>query len=77
MAGLSNTQDQAADADGSLKRALDAPVSRPSRPLRQGPAKALDARSKPELYNIARGLNINGRSTMTKKDLLEAIRTAR
>ncbi len=37
--------------------------------------KALASRSKPELYNIARGLKINGRSTMTKEDLIAAIDT--
>ena len=37
--------------------------------------KSLAARSKPELYNIARSLKINGRSTMTKEDLIAAIDT--
>ncbi|CAN5464893.1 hypothetical protein BH10PSE17_BH10PSE17_21560 [soil metagenome] len=62
-------------ADASNERGQQG-GSTPSKP-RDRPVKALDARSKPELYNIAKGLNINGRSTMTKEALLEAIRTTR
>ncbi|CAN5390584.1 hypothetical protein BH09PSE6_BH09PSE6_24990 [soil metagenome] len=69
----------AADIDASFaagtstERGQDGGTT-PSKP-RGKPVKPLDARSKPELYNIAKGLNINGRSTMTKEALIEAIRT--
>lgn len=39
------------------------------------PNRPLEARSKQELYNRARELNIEGRSTMNKSQLVTAIRT--
>jgi plasmid stabilization system protein ParE len=38
------------------------------------PRKGLDARSRQELYNLARERNIPGRSTMTKRQLVNALR---
>jgi plasmid stabilization system protein ParE len=38
------------------------------------PNRSLDERSKQELYNRARQLGIEGRSTMTKAELVRAIR---
>jgi hypothetical protein len=38
------------------------------------PNKPLDDRTKNELYNIAKKKNIKGRSTMTKEELLKALR---
>lgn len=38
------------------------------------PTRRLEARSKDELYNRAKELNIEGRSDMTKDELVEAIR---
>jgi hypothetical protein len=38
------------------------------------PAKGLESRSKNELYNQAKKLNIEGRSKMSKSDLIKAIR---
>lgn len=40
------------------------------------PTKPLEERSRQELYNRARQLGITGRSSMTKSDLLKAIRRA-
>ena len=41
------------------------------------PNTPLEDRSKDELYNIARDLNIHGRSNMTKDALINAIREKR
>lgn len=41
------------------------------------PNNSLDGRRKDELYNIARQMDIEGRSKMTKKQLVEAIRRRR
>ena len=41
------------------------------------PNKALEDRSKQELYNLAQDLKIEGRSKMTKSDLAAAIRKKR
>lgn len=38
------------------------------------PNRSLDARSKDELYNRAKEMNIEGRSNMSKDELLKAIR---
>ncbi|RPI68421.1 MAG: addiction module toxin RelE, partial [Ignavibacteriales bacterium] len=38
------------------------------------PANSLESRSKNELYNQAKKLNIEGRSKMSKPDLIKAIR---
>jgi len=38
------------------------------------PSKGLESRSKNELYNQAKKLNIEGRSKMSKSDLIKAIR---
>jgi len=38
------------------------------------PNRSLDARSKDELYNRAKEMNIEGRSNMSKDELLRAIR---
>jgi hypothetical protein len=38
------------------------------------PRTGLEERSKEELYNTAKSLGISGRGSMTKKDLVEAIR---
>lgn len=38
------------------------------------PNRGLESRSKQELYNRAKELNISGRSKMSKGDLVEAIR---
>ena len=40
------------------------------------PRKSLDARTKAELYNRARELDIGGRSKMDKEELVRAIRKA-
>lgn len=40
------------------------------------PNRPLDDRSRQELYNRARQLDIKGRSTMTKRELVSAIRKA-
>jgi hypothetical protein len=40
------------------------------------PNASLDDRSKQELYNRAKQLGVNGRSRMTKQELLRAIRAA-
>ncbi len=39
------------------------------------PRRSLDARSKRELYNRAKELNIEGRSKMNKEQLVKAIRS--
>ena len=41
------------------------------------PGKPLEDRTKDELYNLAREMDIAGRSTMRKKDLVSAIRKSR
>lgn len=41
------------------------------------PNQPLEDRSKQELYNIAQGENIRGRSKMSKSELVEAIRSRR
>lgn len=41
------------------------------------PNKPLDDRSKDELYNIAQDMDIGGRSKMSKKELVSAIRSQR
>lgn len=41
------------------------------------PTNRLDDRSKRELYNLAQDLDIEGRSKMTKDDLVKAIRKKR
>jgi hypothetical protein len=41
------------------------------------PKLPLDDRKKDELYNIARGMDIEGRSKMTKRQLIDAIREKR
>ena len=38
------------------------------------PRRGLEARTKDELYNIAKDRNISGRSKMDKQELVEAIR---
>lgn len=40
------------------------------------PNRSLEVRSKQELYNIARDRNIDKRSTMSKQELVKAIRAA-
>ncbi|MCA9515238.1 MAG: Rho termination factor N-terminal domain-containing protein, partial [Myxococcales bacterium] len=40
------------------------------------PNKGLEARTKDELYNRAKELDIDGRSKMTKDELIRAIRKA-
>ncbi|MEX1039757.1 MAG: Rho termination factor N-terminal domain-containing protein [Pirellulaceae bacterium] len=41
------------------------------------PNASLDRRSRPELYNLAKEMQIKGRSKMNKEKLIEAIRTRR
>jgi hypothetical protein len=41
------------------------------------PNTSLDHRSKQELYNMAQEMDIEGRSKMSKKDLVSAIRSKR
>ncbi len=41
------------------------------------PRTSLDARSKDELYNIAKSMNVAGRSSMSKDALVHAIRERR
>lgn len=41
------------------------------------PHTSLEDRSKQELYNMAQDLNIDGRSKMSKSDLVQAIRQKR
>lgn len=41
------------------------------------PNRALEERTKDELYNIARDMKIDGRSRMTKQELAQAIRDRR
>ena len=41
------------------------------------PNRGYEARSREELYNIAKERNISGRSKMTKDELIEAIRGTR
>ncbi|GAC1320758.1 MAG: Rho termination factor N-terminal domain-containing protein [Chloroflexota bacterium] len=41
------------------------------------PNRTLDQRSRDEIYNRAKEMNIVGRSTMTKSELVEAIRQKR
>ena len=41
------------------------------------PNKALDKRSKQELYNIAKDMKITGRSKMSKQELVKAVRSKR
>jgi len=41
------------------------------------PNTSLDDRSKQELYNMAQEMDIEGRSKMSKKDLVSAIRSKR
>src|SRR5438874_10246492 len=41
------------------------------------PNRSLDERSRDEVYNRAKELKIRGRSTMTKSELVEAVRHAR
>jgi hypothetical protein len=41
------------------------------------PNTPLSERSRDELYNVARGLNVRGRSAMTKADLVSAIQAKR
>ena len=41
------------------------------------PNTSLDGRSRDELYNIAKDMDIGGRSKMSKKDLVSAIRSNR
>ena len=41
------------------------------------PNRSLDDRSKDELYNIAKDMDIEGRSKMSKRDLVSAIRSNR
>jgi hypothetical protein len=41
------------------------------------PNTSLDDRSKTELYNIAKGMQIKGRSKMNKSELVKAIRSRR
>jgi hypothetical protein len=38
------------------------------------PNLPLEARTRDELYNIAKELNLSGRSTMTKRELVSALR---
>jgi hypothetical protein len=40
------------------------------------PTTRLESRSRDELYNIARDRGVRGRSSMTKAELLEAVRRA-
>jgi hypothetical protein len=40
------------------------------------PTTGLDSRSRDELYNIARDRGVRGRSSMTKAELMEAVRRA-
>ena len=44
--------------------------------LQQGSGKALKTMSKKAIYDIAKGLEIKGRSKMTKEELIEAVRKA-
>jgi hypothetical protein len=41
------------------------------------PNRPLEARSRDEMYNQARELNISGRSSMSKDELVEAVRSRR
>ncbi len=41
------------------------------------PNRSLESRSKREIYNIAKQLNVPGRSKMNKRDLVSAIRKKR
>jgi plasmid stabilization system protein ParE len=41
------------------------------------PNRGLEERTRDEVYNTARELNIRGRSTMTKSELVEAVRHRR
>jgi hypothetical protein len=40
------------------------------------PNRRLEERSRDEVYNLARELKIRGRSTMTRAELVEAVRTS-
>jgi hypothetical protein len=73
MAGFNAGNQERGSPAESVHRRSDVPGGSAS-PQPRTP-KALEARSKPELYNIARSLKINGRSTMTKEDLIAAIDT--
>lgn len=41
------------------------------------PRTSLDDRTRDELYNLARDLNVSGRSSMNKQELAEAVRERR
>jgi len=60
------------DRKDSAKRAIAAKQGAP----RNTGGRSLDAQTKVDLMQRARGLNISGRSTMTKQELISAIRKA-
>ncbi|SEJ30829.1 Rho termination factor N-terminal domain-containing protein [Pseudomonas sp. NFR16] len=60
------------DRKDSAKRAVAAKKGAP----RNTSGQSLDAQTKVDLMQRARGLNIPGRSTMTKQELISAIRKA-
>ncbi|WP_285422534.1 Rho termination factor N-terminal domain-containing protein [Pseudomonas sp. efr-133-TYG-103a] len=60
------------DRKDSAKRAVAAKQGAP----RNTGGQSLDAQTKVDLMQRARGLNISGRSTMTKQELISAIRKA-
>jgi hypothetical protein len=74
--GGSGTQKSATakshDRKDSAKRAVAAKHGSP----RNSSGQSLDAQTKVDLMQRARGLNISGRSTMTKQELISAIRKA-
>lgn len=60
------------DRKDSAKRAIAAKQGAP----RNTGGRSLDAQTKVDLMQRARGLNISGRSPMTKQELISAIRKA-
>jgi hypothetical protein len=60
------------DRKDSAKRAVSAKHGSP----RNTSGQSLDSQTKVDLMQRARGLNIAGRSTMTKQELISAIRKA-
>ncbi len=76
MKGAASEEKEPAKAEGPRKPARAA--SKKDRSKGRGSSKSgdLEARSKQELYDMAQELDIDGRSTMTKKELIRAIQKA-
>jgi hypothetical protein len=73
----SSTTDAPASAAPGTPPAGAEPGKTTSKPASAATAKAPSGASKAELYEIATTLNISGRSKMDKKELREAIDSAR